>query len=699
MDFSNDYSDICISEKERELAFGDNDPAKKIAADCRMILPFNSTGKAKANNLAKELASYGEEFLLTASSNPCEAYIFFKNYVAVCWLHFHSGNRPVPDKSIIIPYYNINSVSISEQIEMIPKTENCTQSVRDTQDLIKNIVTIEFSNGLKANMVALRFYRNKKTKNRHTLTPTSMAPYVNAIISDGAFAIATGTAAGKVSSVKDDPIIQRSIDYLGETIDRINTYCLAVKKRMSANYKMFGITPYALRINKLLINDDSYVNELRESIERVEPAELRSNIADCIQIIDNGGDNHSLRELENQISELEKEIELQKGAVENAGFFKKSKESEKLSQLNNERTIYIERLEKQKTEYSKNRFQGLFSVIESASEDEPAVLMERDLISFAKDCNTRNIDQLADQQELILFDLVCKKYAVPKEYRNKQLLELARSYSSEKEAIIEDNKNKEARRKQIAERAKLKELVELVGIQKYLYAIDNERLYNENMLKVLESTRVLSEMPEIIVPSDTSWAVAGGVASAIAGPGVGAAVAVNKMNEKAKLEKLSKEVIEQNINNKIDIENKKAPYERKLKVLIKQENELKEKLCDTDNDQLYFDYYDFNVSSYQIVEGGVLRASVISEPTKPFTIGTMAINVDGSVLLEASLDGKVLGYGYLLGDGFKYGENNGFIATKKYTVDIIPNEADNSFIKGKQYNFSFTPIHMWMIEK
>ena len=115
---------------------------------------------------------------------------------------------------------------------------------------------------------------------------------------------------------------------------------------------------------------------------------------------------------------------------------------------------------------------------------------------------------------------------------------------------------------------------------------------------------------------------------------------------------------------------------------------------------MYFDYYSFFLDSFLVQEDGSIQVSVKAERSKPFLLGPMEIDIDGSLIIRAFSDETCVGRGYLIGDGFRDSDDSiGFLPSKTYLVDIIPEDADYDFKQDNDYEFEIEPISMWMIEK
>ena len=362
---------------------------------------------------------------------------------------------------------------------------------------------------------------------------------------------------------------------------------------------------------------------------------------------------------------------------------------------------------KNAVEFLKSKIAAALEVCDEESVDDLGVidtksgtLKRSKILAVYRECREKEITSIEDTENNMLFRLICKKNNIPESAMFEDIISLGESIEQEIQGKLEKDNKIEQREQNVESNKKLKELSEVTGIQKYMLPLNEEIERAQYWLQVEENIRVLGQKIEVATPSKSSWAIAGGAASAIAGPGVGAAVAINKMNENKRIEGLANEASSHNIKTNHNAAGRKAPYERQIAQLNDEIEKLKSKLCDTEHTDVFSEYYSFYIDSETPNGDGTVELLIKAEKERPFTLGSVEIDVDGSACIQALYNDEVVGEGYLIGDGYRAGDSNrGFLEDKEYSVTIVPFDDNYDITIDSNTEFTITPINFWMIEK
>ena len=683
-DYAQRFADICMDERKLLNIFDSNDAPFRIAREC-CVVPQNQPGVTK---VAEQLASYNELLYLQDDAEGYKgSYFFFDDYLAIVRLpsEYEKKMHNLKDQEVIlVPYYNIDALSIEEKVEEHEKGNAHTL-----------YVIIECTKDIRAKLPAINFVKNNKSSIKHLLMPLNIAPYINSRLTNGRFAIKTGL----IANMAEQAVIDETINCLKDIVDVINDNIAAQKKRMSATIRLFGITPAACSINNYIENEKMFIEKLVGSLEECILEEDRNTISNNYDQLLAESEQRALT-IKEKIEDVKVAIQEQRNAVSQAGFFKRKEETAKLLLLEESEKKLAEELGKTGDARSLNK--AFLSFIEEYYGNEYIVLDEKKLKQILNECERRGVSKVSDNQSQLLFDVICKKYNIPKEFRTDQLLETARHINTSEEQLMVKMREKDEREEKLKLRQETEELLKLVGVQKYLYAINNRRNIIKQEIKSIENRQLMKEYIRLNPKEGKkqSWGVAGGVASAIAGPGVGAVAALNTIEKNKAIDKFEQDMAERNQSVRTETADMKSPLERQLSILDKKEENINKKLCDTDNTDLYFGYYSFSVEQETIQKDGTLQVEISAQRAMPFKLGSMEIDVDGALVIRVLRDNNEIGTGYLLGDGFRDEDPvRGFSSSKKYVVDIIPENESYRFMPNEPYRYSIEPVHMWMIEK
>ena len=228
----------------------------------------------------------------------------------------------------------------------------------------------------------------------------------------------------------------------------------------------------------------------------------------------------------------------------------------------------------------------------------------------------------------------------------------------------------------------------------YAYAIGRQR----NAEFSVKAYDYIANASTPLKPVTHDSAIIGGLVSSLSGPVVGV-VAAAKTEASNAAAKASYEEAKANSH-----QIKATAYDNQNKSLADAKyygnivQKIKNKLCDTNNTEKYYEYLNCTVSKYSIEDDGSMSIIVETSFSKEPKIGEMAISIDGSLHILIQKEGKVVGDGYLCADGFNNTDlsNVGFKNDKQYYVIGLPMQTE--FDVKEKYDIEIEPINIWAIE-
>lgn len=249
---------------------------------------------------------------------------------------------------------------------------------------------------------------------------------------------------------------------------------------------------------------------------------------------------------------------------------------------------------------------------------------------------------------------------------------------------------------------KQKELSGLVGKEKYLHGLKAElakaKANKESWERVNKQLLRSATAPA----NTTDWASAGGFASAIAGPAAGLAVASDIQNRNAQAEAdkdweranyVSASAFPMMMTQKAD-----AFIEQGEKVI----REIGQLVLDDSDQEGKMHLLETEVLSQGATKFGNLNVRMTAHwKQQPHLFGQPAA-LDGSLLIEASRDGSVIGRGYYNARGFDefVMDNVGFRPENSdgHEIILLAPLSDARFESEKAYKITISPVHLWIIE-
>lgn len=662
-----------------------DDSIIKIITDLRA--PHSCFQEKKVTQeFARNIKNTGAQFYLDrevreGDKNCVEAFLMFNEYLAVCRISYASNwsnswsDDWTPHECLIIPYINIESIKLSA----------------DENSLNYNLL-VDFGRDR-----TVEFGLGDADKNEYVLdsTTASRIVYINYKLGD----VQHGSL-GTLDREKYNAHIVYAINCVARNK-------VSKEKRVSGIFSLFGLSKIAVDIVNNIADDNYTATTIIDNKDLIFDNDANKEVLSIINTISLQESNSSKQELSNTISLKEEELTLLINRIEELliitkekGMFGARKERKELDDLKAKRIAKQKECDKAVLDFENfNPFESLFQAIDRISDD-TGILKRSSIVPVYRECKSKGIQTIDSIENEMLFKTVCKKYNIPSFAITKDLFLIGELLDEKYQLVIRAEKGEEIRKKRIDSNNVKKKLAELVGKEKYMIPLDEGIKSAESALQVLENIRVLGQKMQITSPSKSSWAIAGGAASAIAGPGVGAAVALEKMNERNRIEQLNMTTIADNTKLNSETAGKKAPYLEKIRRLKDRIGELENKLCDTDHTDVFSSYYSFYIDSQKINEDGTVDLVIKAKKEKPFIFGSLEIDVDGSMHIEALDEGVVVGEGFLIGDGYQMEDSHrGFGEDIGYDVNIVPLETTYSFKNLENIEFQITPINIWMIEK
>lgn len=388
-------------------------------------------------------------------------------------------------------------------------------------------------------------------------------------------------------------------------------------------------------------------------------------------------------------------------ARSNAGFFKKRKlEKEGMA-------IYKEIREIENKEKGLNKTGVDYSyayriIIDAATRRSESTLRVSDEeFELAKQvytlCSQRKVVQLNTEDDYTIFSLICNQLGVPERLRNKEFFNLGAPVEKEsvkKKSGLSDELKKKRVLKQV-EYGEEKDRSKIVGIEKYIaYAIGRQR----NAEFSVKAYDYIANASTPLKPVTHDSAIIGGLVSSLSGPVVGV-VAAAKTEASNAAAKASYEEAKANSH-----QIKATAYDNQNKSLADAKyygnivQKIKNKLCDTNNTEKYYEYLNCTVSKYSIEDDGSMSIIIETSFSKEPKIGEMAISIDGSLHILIQKEGELVGDGYLCADGFNNIDlsNVGFKNDRQYSVIGLPMQTE--FDAKEKYDIEIEPINIWAIE-
>lgn len=302
--------------------------------------------------------------------------------------------------------------------------------------------------------------------------------------------------------------------------------------------------------------------------------------------------------------------------------------------------------------------------------------------------------------------------------------EIAKKYFSFGKGLIDSDEESAAKKRELESHQENKRKAYIKGVDKYISDLDKQ--YQE-ALKDAEryedyarSSKDLAQSYEFVNSAvgslhtndkDKNWAVAGGIAEAIAGPAAGLATAISVQNENAQRHRDAEERKRkaayrtseaEKLRNKASDERQKA-WEYKSKALqIKRDiDRIKSKLVDDSNQQELFGLLSFDNWTLLKTQAGNIDAKCSFHLQKPITIINSPAALDGSLKIELYMDSRIVGTGYYCPFGFGETDLNMVGFRKGYLVRSICILNSNTRLPDNfedRITVKVTPINMWKIE-
>lgn len=340
--------------------------------------------------------------------------------------------------------------------------------------------------------------------------------------------------------------------------------------------------------------------------------------------------------------------------------------------------------------------------------EEEKTQVENTYIHFYKECKKRNIVKFLDEESLKSAQLIARNCGLNN-------VENVQYYYEQGEKIIESRKNAEEEKKRASEYEKIvnesdalftneERKSKLIGKDKYLYKLMEECKSYETRIKIMQDSGKIAESMITTKAQTSDWAIAGGMASGLAGSAAGVATAleIQRKNEQAELtaariREQGKELLA--LSKSSAVKTAIQDMIRNLDCLEKEIKDVTNKLLDDYDIEELFKKLRVSVSKNSVLCDKFMEIVIEHDVESGIKIAGADAVLDGSVLIEVYENEKVIGKGYYCATGF--GEIDfskvGFSAT--HEGKAICKAKRGAFDSSKKYEFKITPIALWMIEK
>lgn len=247
---------------------------------------------------------------------------------------------------------------------------------------------------------------------------------------------------------------------------------------------------------------------------------------------------------------------------------------------------------------------------------------------------------------------------------------------------------------------KNKELAGKVGLEKYVYMVDDEAERKINFASNLrQNGDSLSKlwMPLETAEKETSWGLIGGIAEGIAGPAAGAAAAMKTIEENQRIRERNAGLLERNIKTLESRERLKNYFNTVA------ENIEKNPPKNITLEQAEKDYYaDMTISPEVLFDNIEFRDTriTINKYTKSVRVNTEAIFHNDSKIANGYIDGSIMAKIYTI-SGVCVG-NVYLILPKDGILRSCSAKIGGVGFAGKyssSYYIKFVPVNLWLRKK
>ena len=342
----------------------------------------------------------------------------------------------------------------------------------------------------------------------------------------------------------------------------------------------------------------------------------------------------------------------------------------------------------------------------------------KELGDFYTACWDRGVRNPAQQWDKEIIELIGKEYgynasgALQAFKKGQKLREKQKAKAEKKQKAADEEAQRKAKleksRAETSELSKETDIASHTGKDKYIAALkqqlDEARSSLIGIRDYAESIKNNYVQSELHGPSKTDWAIAGGAASAIAGPGAGAAVAVNAQAENARRQAEWDKNWQHRVKGSVAIQRaawaREAELESQIEQLHKRIDPIEPKLVDDRDPQSLFANIDIQFGKPQITEAGNVRVSITTQIKEECAIAGIPAILDGSLnVFLINENGTKIASGIYNAPGYNCTNLSkvGFQKTDSKVVMLV------SPAKFEETNCGWTvkaePRSLWLIEK
>lgn len=203
-----------------------------------------------------------------------------------------------------------------------------------------------------------------------------------------------------------------------------------------------------------------------------------------------------------------------------------------------------------------------------------------------------------------------------------------------------------------------------------------------------ESSKNADNLMRAGYQKENDWAIMGGIASGIAGPGAGVVTALDTQAQNAQIRAQNQAYANAALPAFINMTGSAQSMRSRADALEKEMKEVDEKLVSELSSQQVFDMLSFQDSFVAVSDTGAYRVNVNVEPRKKLTIGNFPAVIDGTIDAHVKANGAEIGVVKIV-----FPANGISQTTKLGGIALSGAEKDLS------YSVEFSPYKLWLMEK
>lgn len=314
------------------------------------------------------------------------------------------------------------------------------------------------------------------------------------------------------------------------------------------------------------------------------------------------------------------------------------------------------------------------------------------------ECKKRGLTKIRFDSDKTLLEMICKKLDINVS-QGEELLAIGKQIEESKNSNSDSNRL--TRIKLTNQHKQEQAQASIIGLDKYLGKHYESIVAKQEELKELGISYNLGiDYASKAKAAKLDWAIAGGIADAIAGPGAGISVAIDTQIQNAKSTAAAENARRDGVLLAAYSSALAKKKEAELKGVLDEVEKLKRTICDTEHGKDFFDYLSFKVLEHSVITDNAMKVTVMVSHKKSMFFNGLPISIDGSVIVQVLLNSTVIGTAYVCGDGFN-STNFGFVGFKngkKYEAIALASKGQQ-FKPGNNYSFNIIANHIWMIER